>query len=114
MLEYLSAKLSSFLGGLLGGLSILSFLPPRNIKDAFIRGGVSVGFAVIFAQPILGQLGLEFKESDRYIYESAVAFICGFIGFALMSSVAKFIIKNEGSDIFEVAEKIKSKTRKKG
>ena len=113
MFEYLSAKLSSFIGGLLGGLSILSFLPPRNVKDAFIRGGVSVGFAVIFAQPILGQLGLQFRESDRYIYESAVAFVCGFVGFALMSSVAKFIIKNEGSDIFEIARTIKDKTKKK-
>ena len=88
MLEWIGAKISSFIGGILGGLSILSYIPPKDTKEAFMRGGVSVGFALMFAQPILLSIGLEIKPSDLWVYELGISFLCGFIGYSVMNWVA--------------------------
>lgn len=112
MFEWITAKITSFIGGILGGLSVLAYIPPKNFREAYIRGGVSVGFALMLAQPILLQLGLEMKSSQIWIYELAVAFICGFIGYSVMNWVANFLSKNASSDVLEVYANIKKKGKK--
>ena len=112
MFEWITAKITSFIGGILGGLSVLAYIPPKNFREAYIRGGVSVGFALMLAQPILLQLGLEMKSSQIWIYELAVAFICGFVGYSVMNWVANFLSKNASSDVLEVYANIKKKGKK--
>ena len=51
--SYLTAKVASMIGGLFGGFAILTFIKPKSISEAFIRGGVSVGSAMVFGQPLL-------------------------------------------------------------
>ena len=113
MLEWISAKISSFIGGILGGLSILSYIPPKDTKEAFMRGGVSVGFALMFAQPILLQIGLEVKPNELWMYELGIAFLCGFVGYSVMNWVANFLAKNQDKDILEVGREIKNPKKKK-
>jgi len=112
MLEWISAKISSFIGGILGGLSILSYIPPKDTKEAFMRGGVSVGFALMFAQPILLQVGLEVKPNELWMYELGIAFLCGFVGYSVMNWVANFLAKNQDKDILEVGRDIKNPHKK--
>ncbi len=113
MIEWISAKISSFIGGILGGLSILSYIPPKTVKEAFMRGGVSVGFALMFAQPILLQIGLEVQPNQFWIYELGIAFLCGFVGYSVMNWVANFLAKNQNKDIMEIGREIKNPKKKK-
>jgi len=113
MLEWIGAKISSFIGGILGGLSILSYIPPKDTKEAFMRGGVSVGFALMFAQPILLSIGLEIKPADLWMYELGISFLCGFIGYSVMNWVANFLAKNQNKDIMEVGRELKNPKKKK-
>lgn len=112
MLEWVSAKISSFIGGILGGLSILSYIPPKDTKEAFMRGGVSVGFALMFAQPILLQIGLEVQPNELWMYELGIAFLCGFVGYSVMNWVANFLAKNQNKDIMEIGREIKNTNKK--
>ena len=112
MFEWIGAKISSFIGGILGGLSILSYIPPKDTKEAFMRGGVSVGFALMFAQPILLSIGLEIKPSDLWMYELGISFLCGFIGYSVMNWVANFLAKNQNKDIMEVGRELKNPKKK--
>jgi hypothetical protein len=41
------------IGGLFGGATILTYIRPQTIGEAFVRGGVSVGSATVFASPII-------------------------------------------------------------
>ena len=50
---YFSAKIASMVGGLFGGAAILTFIRPKTVGEAFTRGGVSVGSAIIFSVPLL-------------------------------------------------------------
>ena len=113
MLEWITAKISSFIGGILGGLSILSYIPPKDTKEAFMRGGVSVGFALMLAQPVLLQLGLTIEPSNFWMYELGIAFLCGFVGYSVMNWVANFLAKNQHKDILEVGRDIKSPKKKR-
>jgi hypothetical protein len=113
MIEWISAKISSFIGGILGGLSILSYIPPKDTKEAFMRGGVSVGFALMFAQPILLQIGLEVQPNELWMYELGIAFLCGFVGYSVMNWVANFLAKNQNKDIMEIGREIKNPKKKK-
>lgn len=113
MLEWISAKISSFIGGILGGLSILSYIPPKDVKEAFMRGGVSVGFALMFAQPIFLQIGLEVQQNELWIYELGIAFLCGFVGYSVMNWVANFLAKNQNKDIMEIGREIKNPKKKR-
>jgi hypothetical protein len=113
MIEWISAKISSFIGGILGGLSILSYIPPTTVKEAFMRGGVSVGFALMFAQPILLQIGLEVHPNELWMYELGIAFLCGFVGYSVMNWVANFLAKNQNKDIMEIGREIKNPKKKK-
>lgn len=92
VLEYLQHKLSSALGGLLGGTSALRFFHAKSIQDGFYRGGLSVIFSIVFGVPVLAYFGLPYQNWE---WQLASGFICGFIGYSLMSAASVFIKKKE-------------------
>lgn len=87
-IEYLQHKLSSAIGGLLGGTSALRFMHAKDMKDAFYRGGISVIFSVAFGIPLLAYLGLPYQNWE---WQLASAFVCGFIGYSAMSAAATYV-----------------------
>ena len=92
VLEYLQHKLSSALGGLLGGTSALRFFHAKDIQDAFYRGGLSVIFSIVFGVPVLAYFNLPYQNWE---WQLASGFLCGFIGYSLMSAAAVFMKKKE-------------------
>ena len=92
VLEYLQHKLSSALGGLLGGTSALRFFHAKDIQDGFYRGGLSVIFSIVFGVPVLAYFNLPYQNWE---WQLASGFICGFIGYSLMSAAAVFMKKKE-------------------
>lgn len=105
--EYLTGKITSAVGGLFGGLGILTFIKPASINEAFMRGGISTGSAVIFAGPILDRVGLT-NDWDTQIASGAIV---GFTAYFILGAVANFFRKNEKSDILEVVDKVKGKKK---
>jgi len=99
-----AVKVASGIGGLFGGLAILTFLQPKNIRDAAIRGGVSTGSAIIGAAPATKYLGM-----DPYDWELAltVGAAIGFCSWFLLSAVGNYFKKHEGEDILQVVKSVK-------
>ena len=100
---YIVAKLASMIGGLFGGFAILTFIKPQTIGEAFIRGGVSVGSAMVFAQPLLAMMGLD----NNWETQLMGGFCVGFLSYAVLGMVANFLIKNQSKDIVEVVKQVK-------
>lgn len=105
---YVAAKISAAVGGLFGGLALMSYMTPKTIKEAFVRGGVSVGCAIVFAGPAVKYIGL----TDDWEIQLMSGAICGFLGFAIMGAVANFLIKHNDKDIFELAKTVKKSAKK--
>lgn len=104
-LAYISTKVASMIGGFLGGAAILTFIRPKTIGEAFIRGGFSVGSAIIFSTPLI-----EFIDLRQTWENQAMAGFCvGFISYSVLGMVANFLVKNQSKDIVEVVKDIKSK-----
>ena len=103
--SYITAKIASMIGGFLGGAAILTFIRPKNIGEAFIRGGVSVGSAIIFGTPILEALHLTADWENQLM----AGFCVGFLAYGVLGMVANFLIKNQHKDIVEAVKDIKSK-----
>lgn len=100
---YLTAKVASMIGGLFGGFAILTFIKPQTIKEAFIRGGVSVGSAMVFAHPIILMLGIDSNWETQLMS----GFCVGFLAYAVLGMVANFLHKNQHKDIVEVAKEVR-------
>jgi hypothetical protein len=94
ILEYLQHKLSSALGGLLGGTSALRFFHAESVQDGFYRGGLSVIFSIVFGVPVLAYFGLPYQNWE---WQLASGFICGFVGYSLMSAASTFIKAKENN-----------------
>lgn len=94
---YVATKLAAMIGGFLGGAAILTFIKPKTIGEAFIRGGTSVGTAIIFATPLLEFL----KLSDTWENQAASGFCVGFLAYGILGMIANFFLKNSQKDIFE-------------
>jgi hypothetical protein len=103
MPDYLSAKLASMIGGFFGGATILTFIRPRTIGEAFIRGGVSVGSSTVFATPLLQWIGLDNNWENQLM----AGFAIGFLAYSVLGMVANFLIKNQHRDIVEAVKEIK-------
>lgn len=103
MHDYLAAKLASMIGGLLGGGAILTFIRPQTIGEAFIRGGISVGSAIVFAVPLL-QI---FNFSDSWHSQLSAGFVVGFLSYGTLGMIANFLIKYQNKDIMEAIKSIK-------
>lgn len=103
MPDYLTAKIASIIGGLLGGGAILTFIKPKSIGEAFIRGGVSVGSAAIFTSSIITWV----KIADNWENQIMIGFIVGFLAYSVLGMIANFLIKNQDKDIVEAVKEIK-------
>lgn len=104
--SYLVAKVAAGIGGLFGGLAMMSFIKPKTILDAVIRGGVSTGSAIIFAAPLLELLN---QDRGNWEFQLASGMVCGFLAWSLLGMVARFFIKAErsGEDIVDVVKRVR-------
>lgn len=100
---FITAKIASMVGGLFGGLAILTFIKPKTIGEAFIRGGVSVGSALLFSVPALKTLNLPID----WDYQAMAGFIVGFLAYSLLGMVANFLIKHKDNTILDAAHDLK-------
>lgn len=100
---FFTAKLASMIGGLFGGAAILTFIKPKSIGEAFMRGGVSVGSAIIFASPALRYLNFP----DTWDYQAIAGFIAGFFAYSILGMIANLLIKHKDSTILEFADNVK-------
>ena len=106
MLEMLYTKLASAIGGFFGGSVILTYIKPKTIGEAFIRGGVSVGSGIIFASSLNKHfLGIE----DNWDGQLVSGFIVGFLAYSILGMVANLLIKHENKDIIEAVQDIKKR-----
>lgn len=100
---YLTAKVASMVGGLFGGFAILTFIKPKTIGEAFMRGGMSVGCATVFAHPLLELLSV----TSNWETQLMSGFCVGFLSYTLLGMVANYMVKNQHKDIVEVVKDIK-------
>lgn len=98
MTSYLTDKLTSAVAGLMGGASIMSYIRPKTIGEAFARGGTSTGAAIIFAGPILHALRLP----TGWEMQMVSGFVIGFTAYSLLGAVANFLDRHKDSDITEM------------
>jgi hypothetical protein len=101
--SYLTAKVASMIGGLFGGFAILTFIRPKTISEAFMRGGMSVGSAIVFGQPLLEVLGL----SNNWETQMMAGFCVGFLSYTVLGMIANFLRKNQNKDIVQAAKDVK-------
>lgn len=95
---YLSAKIVSMIGGFFGGAAILTFIRPKTIGEAFIRGGVSVGTSIIFSDPLITYLNLV----NNWDTQLMAGFCTGFVAYSVLGMVANFLAKTKDDDITQV------------
>lgn len=108
--SYITAKVAAALGGLFGGAGMMSFIKPTSIGEAFARGGVSTGTAIICAGPAIVWLG----APDHWEMQLMVGGVLGFISYSILGAIANFFHKNKGDDIFELAAKAKKGSKNGG
>lgn len=108
--SYITAKVAAAIGGLLGGAGMMSFIKPNSIGEAFARGGVSTGTAIIFSNPVIVWLG----APDNWEMQLMAGGVIGFVAYSLLGAVANFFHKNKGDDIFELAAKAKKGAKNGG
>lgn len=102
---YLTAKVASMIGGLFGGFAILTFIKPKTISEAFMRGGVSVGSSMVFTYPLLEMVGI----SNNWETQLMGGFCVGFLAYTVLGMVANFLQKNQHKDIVQVVKEVKKK-----
>ena len=100
---FIASKLASMIGGLMGGATILTFIRPKNIGEAFIRGGVSVGSSIIFSTPALTYLTMNQTWENQLM----AGFCVGFIAYSTLGMIANFLQKNQNKDIVSVVKETK-------
>lgn len=103
---YVTAKVASAIGGLFGGMSMMSFIKPRTISEAFARGGISTGTAIIFATPLLITLNLPTNWEMQLMAGGSV----GFVAYSLLGAIANFFARNREDDIVDLANKVRGTT----
>lgn len=101
--SYITAKLASMIGGLFGGAAILTFIKPKTIGEAFFRGSVSTGSAIIFAVPLLEHIGI----NNNWENQLMSGFVCGFFAYSLLGMVANFLKRNQNKDIVQAVKDIR-------
>jgi len=99
----LTGKIASMIGGLFGGFAILTFIKPKTIGEAFLRGSLSTGSAMVFANPAVKYLNIE----DNWETHLMCGFVVGFFAYSILGMVANFLAKNQSKDIVEVVKDIK-------
>lgn len=99
----IAGKVSSMVGGLFGGFAILTFIKPKTVSEAFLRGSLSTGSAMVFAGPILKYINLD----DNWETRLMSGFIVGFFAYSILGMIANFLAKNQNKDIVTVVKDIK-------
>jgi hypothetical protein len=99
----LSTKVASMMGGFFGGAAILTFIKPKTISEAFLRGSLSTGSAMVFAHP----LAMMAKLDDNWESQLMSGFCVGFLAYSILGMVANFLKKNQDKDIVETIKEIK-------
>ena len=102
---YITAKVASMIGGLFGGFAILTFIRPKSISEAFMRGGVSVGSSMVFTYPLLDMIGI----SNNWETQLMGGFCVGFLAYTVLGMIANFLQKNQHKDIVQVVKEVKEK-----
>jgi hypothetical protein len=112
ILDYLQHKLSSAIGGLLGGTSALRFFHAKTPTDAFYRGALSVIFSVVFGIPVLAYFNLPYQNWE---WQLASGFICGFVGYSMMSAASTYIKEKENKpeEILSIYSEVKKPRKRK-
>lgn len=100
---YITAKVASMIGGLFGGFAILTFIRPKSISEAFMRGGVSVGSSMVFTYPLIDMLGI----SNNWETQLMGGFCVGFLAYTVLGMIANFLQKNQDKDIVEVVKEVR-------
>jgi hypothetical protein len=100
---YIMTKATSMIGGFLGGATILAFIKPQTVSEAFIRGSVSTGSATIFGIPIL--MWLDFQNTLEN--QLMIGFCVGFLSYSILGMIANFLKKHKDSSIDDVIKDIK-------
>lgn len=100
---YLTAKVASMVGGLFGGFAILTFIKPKTIGEAFMRGGVSVGSSMVFTQPLLVMADI----GNNWETQLMGGFCVGFLAYTVLGMIANFLVKNQHKDIVQVVKDVK-------
>lgn len=102
--SYVTAKIASAVGGLIGGLVLMSFIQPKSVVEAFVRGGISVGSAIIFANPLLTWIDVPSNWELQLMSGTVV----GFCAYFILGTLANFFVKNQREDLLTVIKKAKS------
>ena len=105
--SYMTTKIASAIGGLFGGSAMMSFIKPTSIGEAFARGGVSTGSAIIFADPALVLIHLP-TDWEMQMMSGG---IIGFLAYSILGAVARFFDKNKDDDILTLVKKAKGKKK---
>ncbi len=82
---------------------MMTFIAPKSISDAFARGAVSTGSAIIFATPLLNFMKIESNWETQLMAGGIV----GFLAYSILGAIANFFIKHQKSDIFDIAHTVK-------
>lgn len=101
--SYVGTKVAAMIGGFLGGAAILTFIRPKTIGEAFTRGGVSVGSAIIFSGPLIKYL----EMSADWDGQLMSGFCIGFVAYSVLGMIANFLSKHKDATIVEAAGNIK-------
>lgn len=101
---YLGTKLASMIGGFFGGATILTFIRPKTIGEAFMRGGTSVGSAMIFSSPLLSAIGWHTDWETQLM----AGFCVGFVAYSILGMIANFLARKKDDHILDVVTDIKN------
>lgn len=103
--SYLTAKIASAIGGLLGGATLMFYIKPKSIGEAFIRGGISVGSAIIFAAPLAESVGMTASWESHLMSGSIV----GFCAYFVLGMMANFFVKYQKKTPVDVINEARGK-----
>lgn len=106
--SYITAKIAAAIGGFLGGAGVMTFIKPKTVGEAFMRGGVSVGSAIIFAGPLLRY----FNATEDWELQLMAGACIGFISYSVLGMVANFLIRRQYKDIKEVFDEVRGRNKK--
>lgn len=105
--HYITAKIASAIGGFFGGAAMMTFIRPKTIGEAFIRGGVSTGSGIIFSDPLLRYIDFAINWENQLLTGAIV----GFLAYSILGAVANFFQKNRDDDIFTFVKKAKGRKK---
>ena len=96
----LSAKAMSAAGGFLGGISLMVYIKPKDLKEATIRAAVSTVAALLVAPAITYKI----FEPDPISPETigGIAFGVGFIAWNILGAIAIYFQSRQGQDVVQL------------